>query len=67
MVLPFGGDYYRSLMDIAAPIQNLMTQLPPQQQREAEQKIVAAAEKYRRDRALVFPFAVRIVAARKPL
>ncbi len=64
---PSAGDYYRSLMDIAAPIQNLLAQLTPQQQREAEQKIVAAAEEYRRDRALVFPFAVRIVAAHKPL
>ena len=60
-------DYYQSLMDIAAPIQNLMAQLTPQQQREAEQKIVAAAEAYRRGTALVFPFAVRMVTAYKPL
>lgn len=64
---PSAEDYYRSLMDIAAPVQNLFAQLTPQQQREAEQKIIAAAEEYRRDRALVFPFAVRMVAARKPL
>lgn len=60
-------EYYTSLMDIAAPIQNLMTKLTPQQQREAAQKIVAAAEAYRRDAAVTFPLAVRMVAARKPL
>lgn len=64
---PSAEDYYRSLMDIAAPIQNLLAQLTPQQQREAEQKIVAAAETYRTGAVVTFPFAVRIVAARKPL
>lgn len=60
-------EYYRSLMDIAAPIQNLLAKLTPQQQREAEQKIVGAADEYRRDTAVIFPLAVRMVAARKPL
>lgn len=64
---PSAEEYCRSLMDIAAPIQNLMAKLTPPQQREAEQKIVAAAEAYRRDNAIVFPLAVRMVAARKPL
>jgi SAM-dependent methyltransferase len=64
---PSAQEYVQSLLDIAAPIQNLMATLTPPQQREAEQKIVAAAEAYRRDTAIVFPIAVRVVAARKPL
>lgn len=64
---PSAEEYVQSLLDIAAPIQNLMAKLTPQQQREAEQTIVAAAETYRRDNAIVFPLAVRMVAARKPL
>ncbi|MEY4706124.1 MAG: hypothetical protein RL042_2329 [Nitrospirota bacterium] len=64
---PSAQEYVQSLLDIAAPIQNLMAKLTPQQQREAEQRILAAAEAYRRNTAIVFPIAVRVVAARKPL
>ncbi|HEX6728179.1 MAG TPA: methyltransferase domain-containing protein, partial [Nitrospira sp.] len=41
-------DYYSSLMDIAAPIQNLWAKLSPKQQTEAKQRIIHTAEQYRK-------------------
>lgn len=59
-------EYYTSLMDIAAPIQNLMAQLSPAQTEEVKRLITQAVTPYQKGTRIVFPFAVRIVAARKP-
>jgi ubiquinone/menaquinone biosynthesis C-methylase UbiE len=59
-------DYYDSVMDIAAPIQNLFAKLSTDQKREAEQGIIAAADSYRQGGTVALPIAVRFVTARKP-
>jgi len=59
-------EYYTSLTDIAAPIQNLMAKLSPDQKNEVKRLILQAAMKYQRGDRIVFPLAVRVVAARKP-
>ncbi|MGZ8422565.1 MAG: class I SAM-dependent methyltransferase [Nitrospira sp.] len=59
-------EFFSSLMDIAAPIQNLFATLTPQQKSEAERGIITAVNGYRRQDRIVLPIAVRIVAARKP-
>ncbi|MEQ1680399.1 MAG: methyltransferase domain-containing protein [Nitrospira sp.] len=59
-------DYFSSLMDIAAPIQNLWAQLSAAQQIEAKQRIIQTSGQYRKGTAIALPIAVRIVAARKP-
>ncbi len=60
-------EYYTSLMDIAAPIQNLMARLSTAQTQEVRRLITQAVTQYQKGTRIVFPFAVRIVAARKPL
>jgi hypothetical protein len=59
-------DYFSSLMDIAAPIQNLWGKLSPTQQAEAKQHIIHTAEQYSRGSIIALPIAVRMLAARKP-
>ncbi|QPD05513.1 MAG: putative Ubiquinone/menaquinone biosynthesis methyltransferase UbiE [Candidatus Nitrospira kreftii] len=61
-----GGEYFSSLMDIAAPIQNLWEKLNPTQQTEARQRIIDTAGQYRNESGIALPIAVRMVAARKP-
>jgi len=58
--------YFSSLMDIAAPIQNLWAKLSPERQSEAKQRIIHTAGQYRNGSAIALPIAVRMVAARKP-
>ena len=58
-------EYFSSLMDIAAPIQNLWAKLSPGQQGEAKQRIVEMAERYRNGSVVALPIAVRMVAGRK--
>lgn len=60
-------EYFASLMDIAAPIQNLWAKLSPSQQAEARQNIIQTAAQHRRGPSVALPIAVRMVAARKPL
>jgi len=62
-----GEEYYRSLTDLAAPLQNLFARLAPDQRREAEQRIVQAVNQYRRGETILLPMVVRMVAARKPV
>ena len=64
---PSGEEYYASLMDIAAPIQNLFAKLSDQQKADARGRIVASVDQYRRTDGFALPIAVRMVAARKPL
>lgn len=63
---PSGEEYYESLMDIAAPIQNLFARLSKQQQADARNRIVGSIGQYRRADDIALPIAVRMVAARKP-
>lgn len=60
-------EYYTSLMEIAAPVQNLMAKLTDAQKQDVKQRITQAASDYTRAGRIIFPMAVRIVAARKPL
>ena len=66
VLFPSAQEYFTSLMDIAAPIQNLWAKLSSIQQGEAEQRIVKTVEEYRRGGAFALPIAVRMVAGRKP-
>ena len=59
-------EFFRGLMDIAAPIQNLFAKLTPEQQAEAERGIIKAVNEYRTPEGVSLPIAVRIVSARKP-
>lgn len=60
-------EYYTILMEIAAPVQNLMAKLTEAQKQDVKQRIIQATSKHRRGDHIVFPMAVRIVAGRKPL
>ncbi len=60
-------EHYTSLMEIAAPLQNLFAKLSVEQQQEARQRIVYAVGQYRRGPVVALPMAVRMVAARKPV
>ena len=59
-------EFFRGLMDIAAPIQNLFSTLTPAQQTEAERGIIKTVGEYRGPQGIALPMAVRIVSARKP-
>lgn len=60
-------EYYTSLMEIAAPVQNLMATLSAAQIQEVRRLIIQAATPFQRSNRITFPIAVRMVAARKPL
>lgn len=60
-------EYYTSLTELAAPIQNLMAKLSHDQNQEVKRLILKAAAQYRRNGKITFPIAVRMVAARKPV
>jgi len=60
-------EYYTSLMEIAAPVQNLMANLTEAQRQDVKQRIIQAASNFKRGGRIVFPMAVRIVAGRKPV
>ena len=62
-----GEEYFSSLMDIAAPIQNLWSKLGPAQQTDARTRIIQTAEQYRTESVVALPIAVRMVAARTPV
>lgn len=59
-------EYYGSLMEIAAPIHNLVAKLTDAQTQEVRQLIIQAASQFKRDDRIIFPFTARIVTARKP-
>jgi hypothetical protein len=60
-------EYYTSLMEIAAPVQNLMAKLAAPQVQEVRRLITQAATQYQRGDRITFPLAVRMVTARRPL
>jgi len=61
-----GEEYYASLTDIAAPIQNLLAKLSDQQKIDARGRIITSVDQYRQSNGIALPIAVRMVAARKP-
>jgi len=63
---PSGEEYYESLMDLAAPIQNLFARLSAQQQIDARHRIIDSIGTYRDTDGIALPIAVRMIAARKP-
>lgn len=58
-------EYYTSLLEIAAPIQNLMATLSVPQVHEVKRLIIQAASQFQRGAHVTFPIAVRMVAGRK--
>ena len=60
-------EYYTSLMEIAAPVQNLMGKLSDAQKQDVKQRIVEATSNFKRGNRIAFPLAVRIVSGRNPL
>ena len=66
VVYPSAADYYNSLMDLAAPIQNLLEKLSADQKRQVQERITSAAVEYQREDGIALPVAVRFVTARKP-
>lgn len=58
-------EYVMSLLDIAAPIQNLLGKLPEPKRNEVIAAIKKAVEAYRRDDGVALPMAIRFVAARQ--
>jgi SAM-dependent methyltransferase len=60
-------EYYTSLMEIAAPIQNLMAHLAEAQKQEVKRLIVQAASQFVRGGRVTFPFVAKIVTGRKSL
>lgn len=62
-----GEEFFLSLMELAAPIQNLMAKLSSGQLETVKTLIIQSANQYLRNGLLTFPIAARIVAARKPI
>ena len=60
-------EFFRSVMDIAAPLQNMFNMLTLEQKTRAEEGIIEAVNRYRRKDEIVFPIAVRFVAAWKAI
>lgn len=58
-------EYYTSLMELAAPIQNLMATIAADRLQLVRQLILEAVSRYQRGNRIIFPIAVRMVAARK--
>jgi ubiquinone/menaquinone biosynthesis C-methylase UbiE len=58
--------YYTSLTEIAAPVQNLMAGFSDSQRQHVKGLILQAASHYRERDRITFPIAVRVVAGRKP-
>lgn len=58
-------EYFASLMEIAAPIQTLFSQLTPEQKKEAETEIKRRADRHVHNGKLILPAEVRVLTARK--
>jgi ubiquinone/menaquinone biosynthesis C-methylase UbiE len=59
-------EYYTRLMEVTAPVQNLMAKLSDTQKQDVKERILQTASQFRRGDRIVFPIAVRFVSARKP-
>ncbi|MFI5304415.1 MAG: class I SAM-dependent methyltransferase [Nitrospiria bacterium] len=60
-------EFHVSLMDLAAPIQNLITQFSPAQKVAVEKEIKSQVARYAVGKEIQIPMTIRIVVARKPL
>lgn len=60
-------EFHRSLMDMAAPIQNLIAKFTPDQNAGFEKEIKSLAARYAVGKEIQLPMTIRIVVARKPL
>jgi enediyne biosynthesis protein CalE5 len=58
--------YYTTMMEIAAPVQNLMAGCSDSQRQQVKRLIIEAASEYRQGDRIIFPIAVRVIAGRKP-
>jgi len=58
--------YYTTMMEIAAPVQNLMAGCSDSQRQQVKRLIIEAASEYRQGDRITFPIAVLVVAGRKP-
>ena len=58
--------YYTSLTELAAPVQNLLATLSDAQERQVKQLILESASQYRQGDRITLPIAARVVAGRKP-
>ncbi|HXN06460.1 MAG TPA: methyltransferase domain-containing protein [Nitrospiria bacterium] len=60
-------EFYGSLMDMAAPIQNLIAKFTPDQKAGFEKEFKSLAARYAVGKEIQLPMTIRIVVARKPL
>jgi hypothetical protein len=60
-------EFYGSLMDMAAPIQNLIVKFTPEQKSALEKEIKSMVARYAVGKEIQLPMTIRIVVARKPL
>jgi ubiquinone/menaquinone biosynthesis C-methylase UbiE len=59
--------YFTSLTELAAPIQNLLATLSPDQLQQVKRHILQAVRQFQRGSRVTLPFVVRMVSARRPL
>lgn len=60
-------EHFRSLMELAAPIQNMMAMLSSDQLQQVKLQIFKKLTQFKRAGRITFPIVARMVAARKPL
>jgi ubiquinone/menaquinone biosynthesis C-methylase UbiE len=60
-------EFHESLMDMAAPIQNLIAKFTPDQKSALEKEIKSEVARYAVGKEIRLPMTIRIVVARKPL
>ena len=59
-------EFFNSVLDLAGPLQNIFAKLTADQKAQAQRDIINVVNTYQRQGQIVFPIAVRFVAAYKP-
>ena len=59
-------EFFNSVLDLAGPLQNIFAKLTAEQKAQAQRDIINVVNTYQRQGRIVFPIAVRFVAAYKP-
>ena len=59
-------EFFNSVLDLAGPLQNIFAKLTAEQKAQAQRDIINVVNTYQRQGQIVFPIAVRFVAAYKP-
>ena len=59
-------EFFNSVLDLAGPLQNIFAKLTAEQKAQAQRDIIDVVNTYQRQGQIVFPIAVRFVAAYKP-